>query len=238
MPDTTTPRTIEALKGRLSFFETDAAKAHEEALKGPYRDQALKDGASKPYFNLLLTEARFEQVFVHLRDVFFPFTVEQYKAEKVPPGKTPTGKFSISPKEAQAILDQIEAGDKAPYNTPFSMPTEKTLELYPEAFRVMKMVGFPGQNIEQQAIIRSMADLSVEDPDRVKYPDRLPINQTNHKLYRGCWAMCQVEFFPYRIGPNPNVKANSTVLIFADNAPQFGGGKPLNDDALFAAADE
>jgi hypothetical protein len=227
MADLVTPRVLPAIKGRLSFNTLDAEQAHKEALAGPYAKGAEAQGASKPYANVLLTETQFDMIVEFLTNSFFPFSVQQKKGEK----------HHLTQKEADVLLGEIVDGEKTPYNVPFSLPSEKTLALWPEAHRNVKLSGRYGVDLKAEAVVRKADELAVPDPDRTKFPDRLAINETTHTLYNGCWVLAQIEFYTYRIGANPGISANTDIIIFASDDTEFGGGAAVDDDALFAVLD-
>lgn len=223
-------RIIPAIKGRLSFHEFDAEKAHAEALAGPFAKGAEAQGASKPYANVLITEPWYDQIVQFLEDKFFPYCNAQYKIGS-------KERNAATPKETKMLLDQIRDGEKTPYNVPLSPPSEKTLALWPEAHRNLKCVGRLGKDLKPQAIVRDLGQLIDPDPDK-QPPFRVPLSETTIEMYNGCWVLVQVEFYLYRINANPGVSANISTVVFASDDTPFSGGAELDDDALFAALDD
>ena len=230
MVDLVTPRVLPAFKGRLSYHIFDAARAHTEALKGPYADSAIKAGASKPYANVLLTEGQFEQIVEFLETTFLPFSTSQGEKDK----------HHIPQDEADAILAQIKAGKKKPYQTPFSTPSDATLLLMPEAVASMKTLGRRGKDIIEDAIVNKADELAIPDPDFKKFPARVPIQQSNHELYSGCWVVGSIEFYAFQAAGNTAIMANliDETIVFSGDDSSFSGGASLagKDDDLFAAA--
>lgn len=230
MADLITPRVLPAFKGRYSFNELSAEKAHEDALAGPYAKTAKAQGASKPYANILVTETQWDLIVQFLEESFFPFSVAQKAGEK----------HHIDKDDADAMLAQIKAGKQKPYQIPVKMPSDATLELWPEAHRMIKTVGRLGVDIIEQAIVNGPDELKIPDPDRTKFPDRLAIHETTHSLYRGCWVVGAIEVYCYQSGGSPGLNFNLVdhTIVFARDDEPFGGGARLSEgeDDLFAAA--
>jgi hypothetical protein len=229
MTDLTTPRTIKAVKGRLSFHELNAGAAHAEALAGPYASVAQGAGVSKPYANILITQPQFDRITKFIEETFFPFCNSQFN-------KGRDEKYALEPKFTKALLEQVKDGD-GPYNTPFKLPTEKTLDLYPEAARSMKLMGYAGVDIAGMAAIKDGTELKIPDPD-VMSAVILPIEQTVHTFYNGCTVLAQVGLYTYLNGKNPGFSASTNELIFGSATPRFGGAADLDQDEIFLALDE
>jgi hypothetical protein len=234
-------RVVKAFSGRLSYHEFSAAAAHADMLTSPYADGAKAQGASKPYANILLTETQYERIEKFLEDEFFPECNKIFKQD-------PAAKLAASKKETDSLLEQIQEGERSPYNTPFSLPNEKTLALWPEAHRSIKCVGRLGVDLIQKAIVHSEDDLAkVKDPVTgdlvpinnriIAKPQILDITETDKELYSGCWVSTQMEFWLYRVGKTPGLRADITTVIFAKDDTRFGGGVPIDEDAIFAELD-
>lgn len=225
------PREIKAVKGRLSFHDLTAQEAFENAQRGPFAASTPTVADAKPYITLLLTEGSYEKMLKHIVEEFFPMCAEVYKNEG------DKGKNALSPKEIAALTAQLEEGE-GPYNTPFKLPSDKTLELMPEAVRSLKVIGPKGGNFAVAAYVRGEDELSAPDPDRVKYPVILPINQTQHDLYSGCWAGTSGTLYSYRNGKNPGFSFGGDTVVFMADDARFGGGGAIDEQAFIDMFDD
>ena len=231
MVDLNTPRQMKAIRGRLSFNKLTAAEAYEEAITGPFAANAKSVADVKPYANLLLTQTQYERVLAKITDEFFPMCAEQYKIGD-------KEKYALSPADIKGLLQQIEDGS-GPYNTPFKLPSDRTLELMPDCVITMKLLGNAGGNFNVEAIVKDEKELAIPDPDRISFKNLiLPIEDTKHKLYRGCWVIAPFQLYTYRNGKNPGFSAGGSDLVFSRNDTEFGGGVPIDAESIFLADED
>lgn len=231
MVDINTARQLETLGGRLSFHNLTAAAAFEEASTSPF---PTKDVAStSPYANLLLTQAQYEKVMKKILDEFFPMCLEQYRISD-------KEKHALSQAQIDQLTRELETLDGL-LNTPFKKPSEKTLELMPDCAASIKLIGSKGVDFKVDAIVKDEAGLKVPDPDRIKYPVIVPIEQSVHQLYNGCWVIAKgLTFYRYFNGgpKKPGFSAGCGSLVFSRDDTPFAGGPAVDDDAVFMALDE
>lgn len=219
-----TPTTV-TIRGRLSFpnFDYQQAVARNQKSQFPKADPA----DVTPDFNLLLEQPMLDKFKQHVLDEFLPYCVEQEKKGDK--------RNALTQAQADKIIKIIEAEDwenQPPYIAVKVVP-EKTQELAPEAVAMLKVVGNRGMDIEQRAIVRDESELAVPDPDRVKYPDVLPIGQTVHSLYGGCNAVATLNLYSFISGKLPGFSASASVCVFHTDNDRFGGGVAVDEDEIF-----
>lgn len=211
--------------GRLSFPTFDYQQAVAKNAKSQY---AKADPADvTPDFNLLLERAQLDKLRKHILDEFLPYCVEQEKKGDK--------RDALTQAQADRIAKIIEAEDwenQPPYICIKPVP-EKTMELAPEALASVKVIGNKGTDIVQQAIVQDESELAVPDPDRVSYPAILPIGQTVHTLYGGCYAAATLNLYAYISGKQPGFSAAASVCVFKADGDRFGGGVTVDEDEMF-----
>lgn len=211
--------------GRLSFPTFDYAAAVAKNAKSQY---AKADPADvTPDFNLLVEQAQLDKLKNHLLTEFLPYCVEQ--------SKKGDKRDALTQAEADKIIKIIESDDwenQPPYICIKPVP-EKTTELAPEALASVKVIGNKGTDIIQQAIVQDESELAVPDPDRVSYPAILPIGQTVHSLYGGCYAAATLNLFAFISGKLPGLSAAASVVVFKADGDRFGGGVAVDEDEMF-----
>lgn len=217
---------IVTIRGRLSFPNFQ----YSQAVARNAKSQFPKDAADvAPDFNLLLEQPMLERFVKHVLEEFLPYCEEQAKkGEK---------RDALEPKDIAKLVKLLESEDwesQPPY-IPIKPVNPKTQDLAPEALASLKIVGNKGMDIEEKAIVRSDAELTVPDPDLV-IPERgmiLPIGQTVHSLYGGCNAVATLNLYAFISGKLPGFSASSTVCIFHSDNDRFGGGVSVDEDAVF-----
>ncbi len=211
--------------GRLSFPTFDYAQAVAKNAKSKYVKADAADVT--PDFNLLVEQAQLDKLKKHVLEEFLPYCVEQHsKGEK---------RDALDKKQVDKILAIIEADDwenQPPY-IPIKMVPEKTRELAPEALASVKVLGNKGTDMVQQAIVQDESELAVPDPDRVAYPAIMPIGQTVHSLYGGCYAAATLNLYAYVSGKQPGFSAAASVCVFKADGDRFGGGVSVDEDEMF-----
>lgn len=211
--------------GRLSFPTFDYQQAVSKNAKSQYVKADAADVT--PDFNLLLEQAQLDKLKNHVLTEFLPYCVEQSKkGEK---------RDALDQKQVDKIVKIIEADDwenQPPYICIKAVP-EKTRELAPEALASVKVLGNKGTDIVQQAIVQDESELAVPDPDRVDYPAIMPIGQTVHSLYGGCYAAATLNLYAYVSGKQPGFSAAASVCVFKADGDRFGGGVSVDEDEMF-----
>lgn len=211
--------------GRLSFPTFDYQQAVAKNAKSNF---AKADPADvTPDFNLLVERAQLDKLKKHVLDEFLPYCVEQFtKGEK---------RDALDQKQVDKLVKIIEAEDwesQPPY-IPIKPVSDKTQELAPEALASVKVLGNKGTDIIQQAIVQDESELAVPDPDRVDYPAILPIGQTVHSLYGGCYAAATLNLYAFVSGKLPGFSAAASVCVFKADGDRFGGGVTVDEDEMF-----
>ena len=84
-----------------------------------------------------------------------------------------------------------------------------------------------------QAIVRDEDELAVPDPDRVKFPCILPINETVHDMYPGALVTATVNFYAYHNGKLPGFSAGVSTAVFKSDNERFGGSVAVDADEIF-----
>lgn len=211
--------------GRLSFptFDYQRALAKDAKSSFPKADKA----DVTPDFNLLVEPPQLEKLKQHVLNEFLPYCVEQFnKGDK---------RDALDQKQVDKLVKLIESEDweaQPPY-IPIKPVPEKTAELAPEAVASVKVLGNKGADIIQQAIVQDESELAVPDPDRVDYPAILPIGQTVHTLYGGCYAAATLNLYAFVSGKLPGFSASASVCVFKADGDRFGGGVAVDEDEMF-----
>lgn len=210
--------------GRLSFPTFD----YQQAVAKNAKSNFVKDAADvTPDFNLLVEQAQLDKLKKHVLDEFLPYCLEQHnKGEK---------RDALDQKQVEKLVKLIESEDweaQPPY-IPIKPVPEKTLELAPEALASIKITGNKGTDVIQQAIVQDESELAVPDPDRVDYPAILPIGQTVHSLYGGCYAAATLNLYAFVSGKLPGFSASAGVCVFKADGDRFGGGVAVDADEMF-----
>ena len=211
--------------GRLSFPTFDYQQAVAKNAKSQY---AKADPADvTPDFNLLVEGPQLEKLKAHLLTEFLPYCLEQHnKGEK---------RDALDQKQIDRLTKMIEEDDwenQPPYICIKPVP-EKTQPLAPEALASVKVIGNKGTDIEQKAIVQDESELAVPDPDRVSYPAILPIGQTVHSMYGGCYVAATLNLFSFVSGKAPGFSAAASVAVFKADGDRFGGGVAIDEDEMF-----
>lgn len=211
--------------GRLSFPTLTYAEALARNASSPYKK--ADESAVTCEFGLLLEQPQYDKFVTHVRDVFLPYCVRQHVA-----------------KEKRNALDQTQVNrilkifpdhlDEQPPYVSLKPVNEKTLELMPDAMASLKVIGpRGGVNITQKAIVRDESELLVPDPDLLQFPTVLPIHQTVHQLYPGCYVATTLTLFAFLSGKTPGFSASAGTLVFKNDADRFGGGLEVDDEEIF-----
>lgn len=218
------PKTI-TVRGRLSFPTFTAKEAYDKSQKGTY--PAADIASASPDFQLLVEQSQLDKLRDHVINTFFPYCIEQEaKGEK---------RDVLSKKEVADLTKQIKAADfDGVFNTPFKPIHEKTAPLVPECVATFKVIGNKGQDFELKAVINDEDDLAVADPDRTKYPDILPINETKFSMYPGCHVIITCNLYAYHNGKLPGFSLGGSVPIFKMDGDRLGGGVTVDEDEIFA----
>lgn len=218
------PKTI-TIRGRLSFPVFTAKEAYERSQKGQY--PAADIASASPDFQLLVEPSQLEKLRDHVLDTFFPYVLEQDAAGEK--------RDSLTKKEVADLTKQIKSKDfDGAFNTPFKIVHEKTAPLVPECVATIKVIGNKGQDFELKAIVNDESELAVPDPDRTKYPDILPVDDTVHSFYPGCQVIVTGNLYAYRNGKNPGFSLGASVPIFRGDDTRLGGGVTVDEDEIFA----
>lgn len=216
---------VVTVMGRLSFPTFSAEAAYDRSQKGDYPAKSVAE--AKPDFQLLLPQTQHDKLMAAITDNFLPYCIEQEKnGEK---------RDVLNDKEVKGLLAQLNADDyEGAYNLPVKAVSEKSAELMPEAVSTLKVIGNAGVNIVQKAAVYSDADLSELGSDVTRFPAIVPLEQSVHELYAGCWAAVTVNLYAYHNGKNPGFSAGGTVCVFRKDDEPFGGGVGVDEDEIFA----
>lgn len=211
--------------GRLSFPTFDYQMAVKKNATSDFPKADVADVT--PDFNLLVEGPQLEKLKTHLLTEFLPYCEAQHaKGDK---------RDALDKAQVAKLVKLIESEDwesQPPYICIKPVP-KKTAELAPEALASIKVLGNKGTDILQQAIVQDESELSVPDPDRVNYPAILPIGQTVHSLYGGCYAAATLNLYAFVSGKLPGFSAAASVCVFKADGDRFGGGVTVDEDEMF-----
>ena len=211
--------------GRLSFPTFDYQQAVKKNATSDFPKADVADVT--PDFNLLLEQAQLDKLKKHVLDEFLPYCQAQHaKGDK---------RDALDAGQVAKLVKLIEAEDwesQPPYIC-IKPVNAKTAELAPEALASVKILGNKGTDVVQQAIVQDESELSVPDPDRVDYPCIMPIGQTVHSLYGGCYAAATLNLYAFVSGKLPGFSAAASVCVFKADGDRFGGGVSVDADEMF-----
>ncbi len=219
------PKTV-TIYGRLSCPSFTTGEAFALSQKGKY--PAKSEAEAQPSFQLLVEQAQLDKFMAHVENVFFPYCIEQDKKDEK--------RDRLSAAEVKKLLDGMK-DDLAEqmFNTPLKEVHAKTAELAPEAVATVKVVGNKGVDIELKAIVNDEDELSVPDPDQIKYPVIKPIHQTVHSMYPGAYVAVTLNLYAYHNDPKrPGFGAGASTAVFKADGDRFGGGTTVDEEEIFA----
>lgn len=210
--------------GRLSFPQFTAEQAHQQSQGGQYPTKSPAEAA--PNFQLLVEQAQFDKLLTHVEDVFLPYCIKQHEAGEK--------RDVLDKAEVKKLLDGIK-GDLADqtFNTPFKPVHEKTAPMAPEAVAAIKVIGSKGVDLELKAIVKDESELAVNDGSRVTFPVILPLDETKHSFYPGCYVAVSLNLYAYHNGKHPGFSAGASVAVFKADGDRFGGGVAVDEDEMF-----
>ena len=211
--------------GRLSFPTFDYQQAVKKNATSDFPKADVADVT--PDFNLLLEQAQLDKLKKHVLDEFLPYCQAQHaKGDK---------RDALDAGQVAKLVKLIESEDwesQPPYIC-IRPVNAKTAELAPGALASVKILGNKGTDVVQQAIVQDESELSVPDPDRVDYPCIMPIGQTVHSLYGGCYAAATLNLYAFVSGKQPGFSAAASVCVFKADGDRFGGGVSVDADEMF-----
>lgn len=218
------------VRGRLSWPVWTIA----EALKRNPKSKFPKpDDQVKASFNLLLGETQFEKLADHLKNVFFPWCIEQEKAGQK------SGLTAAQVKKLTRNIDEADWETDSVFGLLSAVP-EKSAELAPEAVVNLKVNGTKGRDLEQKAVVKDEEQLKNPTGDLVIPPRGLilPVADTNLELYPGSICAATINLFAF-VGAQPGVTASAGAVVFVQDADRFGGGgTTIDEDDIFMDDDE
>lgn len=215
---------VVTVRGRLSFPSWTAQEAYDRSQSGEYPFKSVAE--AKPEFSLVLEQPQVDKLVTKIVDEFLPYCVQQHEKDEK--------KDRLAPDEAKALAEQAQKHDGSGiYNTPFKKVSDKTLELAPETAGVIKIIGPTGGNFELKAVAWKEEELDPVDPDILKFPVIVPINETVHQMYPGCYVAVTINLYAYHNGKHPGFSAGATVAVFREDGERFGGGVSVDEDEMF-----
>ena len=218
------PQTV-TIYGRLSYPVFSIVDAQARNAKKVQYQKKPEDVA--PEFNLLLEQPQLDKLVTHLKDVFLPWCLEQHTAGQK--------RSALDDKQIKKILVVLEdLSDQPPYLPVRELP-EKTAELAPEAVATLKVNGTKGVDMVQKAIVNNEDELAVPDGNII-IPERgiiMPIRDTVHSLYGGCYAAATLNLYAYISSGLPGISASASTIVFKTDGDRFGGGVAVDEDDIF-----
>lgn len=217
---------VVTLWGRLSFPIWTMAEALARNADAPVNIRRKEDTVS-PEFSLLLEENQYEKFMTHVKDVYLPWQIQNFKlGEK---------RQVLDEKQVKQILSVLEGDlELQPPHIPLKVVGEKSLALAPESVARIKVNGTRGQDIVKKAVVNGEDELTVPDPDRLVFPYVAPIQQTVHELYPGCIAAATLNLYSFVSGKLPGFSASAGTIVFKADAERFGGGVAIDEEDIFA----
>lgn len=217
------PRKV-TIYGRLSYPTFTAQEAFELSQRGNY--PAASPAAAKPGFMLAVEADQLKKFRDHVENQFFPFIEQRAKeGEK---------SSALDAKQIALLKESIDANGSGVCNTPWKEMDDKAQETFPEAVALLKFIGNAGVDIKQMAIVRDEDELAVPDPDILRFPVLLPINETVHTMYAGCYVAVTCNLYAYTQGKLPGFSAGATTAVFKQDGDRIGGGVEVDEDEIFA----
>lgn len=225
------PKTV-TIYGRLSYPTFEYARAVARNATSQYKK--ADPAEVKPDFNLLVEQPQLDKLITHVKDVYLPYCVEQAGQ----PGATIGKKDALGVAEVKRILKVIDDGDweaQPPY-IPIKKISDATALLAPECVAAIKVVGNNGTDIELRAIVNNEDELSTAAAakgDIITFPCILPIGQTVHSMYGGCYVAATLNLYSFISGKLPGFSGSSSVAVFKTDGDRFGGGVAVDEDEIF-----
>lgn len=217
------PREV-TLYGRLSYPTFTAQGAFELSQRGKH--PVASPAAAKPSFMLAVEADQLKKFRDHVENQFFPFIEQRAKeGEK---------SNALDAKQVALLKESIDANGAGVCNTPWKEMNDKAQETFPEAVALLKFIGNAGVDLKQMAIVRNEDELAVPDPDILRFPVLLPINETVHTMYAGCYVAVTCNLYAYTQGKLPGFSAGATTAVFKQDGDRIGGGVEVNEDEIFA----
>lgn len=221
------------IKGRLSFpkFTMTEALAFNRTSK-----YAKPDERVRPHFFMLLDDVQQDKLVSYIRDQFLPWAAEQ---GKLPDPEKKSGLSAGQVKKLTKILDEKDWEVDAVLGL-INPVAEQTAELAPETVASVKVNGLAGQDLVQKAVVRSEDELANPVDDLI-IPERgmiLPVKDTVHELYPGCYVAAQLNLWAFVSAGNPGITASTGTVVFVGDGERFGGGAGLDEDEVFMSLDD
>lgn len=217
------PREV-TIYGRLSYPTFTAQGAFELSQRGKH--PVASPAAAKPSFMLAVEADQLKKFRDHVENQFFPFIEQRAKeGEK---------SSALDAKQVALLKESIDANGAGVCNTPWKEMNDKAQETFPEAVALLKFIGNAGVDLKQMAIVRDEDELAVPDPDILRFPVLLPINETVHTMYAGCYVAVTCNLYAYMQGKLPGFSAGATTAVFKQDGDRIGGGVEVNEDEIFA----
>lgn len=214
------------LYGRLSWPVWTIAEAIARDAKSTY-PAANKESVTAE-FNMVLDQPQLDKFKRHILDVFLPHCVQNsIDGEK---------RNAFTQAEADAIRKVVESDweDQPPY-IPIKPLHEKTAAMAPDAVCQVKVKGPRGADIALKAIVNDESELAVPGGDII-IPTRgviMPIRDTVHTLYGGCYAAATLNLYAYISSGLPGISASASTIVFKADGDRFGGGVAVDEDDIF-----
>lgn len=224
MAPATNPKVV-TINGRLSYPTFDYQNAVARNVKSKFPKPANEVA---PDFNILVEQDQLDKLVTHLKDEFLPYCLEQSnKGEK---------KDALDKKQIDKLMKLIDSGnweDQPPYIL-IKAVGDKTQALAPECVANVKVAGNKGRNVELKAVVRGEDELAVNDGSIIQFPVILPLAQSVHDMYGGCYVAATINLSASDKGALPSVSGYAGVCVFKADGDPFGGGVSLDEDAIFA----
>lgn len=221
------PQTV-TIYGRLSFPVWTYEQALVRNAQKPNKQYIKKPEDVAPEFNLLVEQPQMDKLVTHIRDEFIPFCAAREAA-----GEKRNKLDAKQIKKIEAVLADLE--DQPPH-IPIKPVPEKTQALAPECVAMVKINGMKGVDIDLKAIVQTEDELEVPMPDLVIPPRGivLPLKQTVHQMYAGCYVAATINLYAYESQGLPGITASASTAVFKADGDRFGGGVAVDEDEIFA----
>ena len=227
--NTDRPKNV-TVRGRLSFPRFKHAEAVEFAKMSQFDKNKAPDEIASS-FSLLLEPAQLEKLTDHIRNVYLPYSASQNKAGEKLDGR-------LDAKAIEKIEKWLDAGDltDAPPHMPIKAINEKYADQTPECVARLDLKGPRGGDISLKARVENETQLTVPDPDLLRYPAIKPLEQTVFEMYPGAYVAATINLYNYFVSnTNFGIGAGANVAVYMGNlsGERLGGGVDVSEDDIF-----
>lgn len=220
-------------RGAITYSQFTMAQALAANEKSKFAKTNLAEVA--PVVQFLLDQVQVDKLIAHITDVYLPEAVKRAAAGE----QRDAFDAKLAKKIEQALATGVaDEWENVPPYLPLKKVYAKTKPLAPWAVATLKITGSRGTDITQMARVNSEDEMKVPDPNVIKFPVLLPIEQTVHELYPGAWAHATLNLGGYFMNPgNYGISAYANTITFLEDRDRLGGSIGVDEDDIFMDED-